>query len=476
MSMTTTALPTLTRRGLLAASGAALAALTRHLRGATPKSRPNILLVHTDDQAQWAMGAYGNRDIHTPNMDALARQGALFTRAFVSTPVCSPARATLMTGLDSIQHGIKDWIHPKKDTVGLELKFITFPELLKDAGYVTGYMGKWHLGKEPRFHPRRRRFDAFTGFINGGNRPKDPVLEINGETSKREGWLVDMLTDAALDFLSANRSKPFFCMVSYRDPHGPWQPVQPQDAAPYRGKELKLFKGSEANPKKAERQLRAYYACCTAVDRNLGRLLAKLDELSIANDTMVIFTGDNGYMIGQHGLSSKGNAHRLGPPGGCRPNMFDPAILVPLAVRWPGVVKPGMRIDDMVGQIDFFATLCDVAGVPQAKRPATESVSLLPLLQGRRMAGRDAFFGSYDQYQYEPAANLRMIRTERWKLVRNFADGKDELYDLAADPGELANLASDPKARQMRDDLIKRLVAWQRRLRDPILELDKSGR
>jgi uncharacterized sulfatase len=459
----------LSRRQFLAATAATTAAACS-LGGEPARSRPNILLVHTDDQAQWAMGAYGNADIRTPHMDAVARQGALFTRAFVSTPVCSPARATLMSGLDSIQHHVEDWIHPR-ETIGLEPKFPIFPELLKKAGYATGYVGKWHLGKEPRFHPLRRGFDTFMGFLGGGNRPKDPTLEIDGKTAKRQGWLVDMLTDAALSYVEKNRSGPFFCMVSYRNPHGPHRPIQPQDEEPYRGKKLKLFKGSEVNPKRVENVLRQYYAACTAIDRNLGRLLAKLDELGIAENTVVLFTGDNGYMIGQHGLISKGNAHRVGPPGGCRPNMFDPAVLVPLAIRWPGVVKPGTRIDEMVGQIDFLATLCEIAGVPQEGRPATESKSFLPLLEGRGVPWRDAFLGSYDQHQYKPKANLRMIRTDDWKLVRNFAPGgKDELYHLAEDPDELVDLAEDPKHKVTLDKLATRLVAWQTHLNDPILQ------
>jgi len=469
----------LSRRDFLAmASASASAALAARAlaagaaaRGAARGARrPNILLVHTDDQAQWAMGAYGNRDVHTPNMDKIAAAGALFTRAFVSTPVCSPARATLMTGLDSIQHHVEDWIHPK-EKIGLEPKFRTFAELLKQAGYRTGYVGKWHLGKEARFHPLRHGFDSFMGFLGGGNRPKDPTLEIDGKTSKRTGWLVDMLTDAALRYIEANRAGPFFCMVSYRVPHGPFRPVQPQDDAPYEGKKLKLFRGSEVNPKRVANLLRGYYACCTAADRNLGRMLVKLDALGIAGNTMVIFTGDNGYMIGQHGLHSKGNAHRLGPPGGCRPNMFDPAVLVPLAIRWPGVIERGTRIDQMIGQIDFFATLCDVAGVPEDKRPKTESISFLPLLTGGKVPPRDAFFGSFDQHHYKPRANLRMIRTGGWKLVRNVAPGgKDELYNLAEDRDELVNLIDDPKAGSVRSRLARRLEAWRQRLDDPVLK------
>ncbi len=457
-----------TRRTFLLASGA-LVGTARFGRSAEPTKRPNILLVHTDDQARWAMGAYGNADIHTPHMDRLAEQGALFERAYVSTPVCSPARATLMTGLDSIQHGIRDWIHPK-ETIGLNPKLVTFPELLQRAGYATGYVGKWHLGKEAKYHPTKRGFDEFMGFLEGGNSPKDPKLEIDGETATREGWLVDMLTDAAMGYIEKHRRGPFFCMVSYRNPHARWRPVQPQDEAPYRGKKLELFPGSDVNPKRVRGILRQYYACCTAVDRNLGRLLEKLTELKLEDNTLVIFTGDNGYMIGQHGLHSKGNAHRLGPPGGCRPNMFDPSLFVPLAIRWPGVVRPKTRINEMVGQIDFFDTLCDVAGIEKTQRPKTEGRSFLPLLRARDVPWRDAMLGSYDQYQYEPPANLRMIRTDRWKLVRNYAaKGKDELYDLARDPHERTNLAGTPEAKARQAELAQRLVEWQRRLKDPIL-------
>ena len=268
-----------TRRQFLAAStalAAGAAADAARAQETRPARGPNILLVHTDDQAQWAMGAYGNADIHTPNMDAVAKQGALFTRAFVSTPVCSPARATLMTGLDSIQHGIRDWIHPR-ETIGLDPKLRTFPELLKAAGYATGYLGKWHLGKEPRYHPLTRGFDHFMGFLPGGNRPKDPTLEIEGTTARRKGWLVDMLTDAALAYIEKNRSRPFFCMVSTRVPHGPYRPVQPQDAAHYQGKKLKLFKGSQVNPERVENLLRQYYACCSAADRTIGQLQTAIE-------------------------------------------------------------------------------------------------------------------------------------------------------------------------------------------------------
>lgn len=459
----------MTRREFLATS-TAVPALAAARRNTEEIHKPSILVIHADDYAYWGVGAYENKDVYTPNLDAMARSGALFSRAFASTPVCSPARATLMTGLDSIQHGIKDWIRPKEG-IGLDPKFPVFPELLQRHGYSTAYIGKWHLGDESQFHPLRRGFDHFMGFLEGGNSPKDPTLEENGKSGPREGWLVELLTDNALSWIEQHRAKPFFCMVSHREPHAPFRPVSLQDEEPYRGKTLQLFKGSEAAPDRFHDLLAQYYACCTAVDRSVGQLLAKLKTLGIAENTVVIFTGDNGYMIGQHGLHSKGNAHFVAAPGNCRPNMFDPSVLVPLLMRWPAVIKPGTRIAELVGHIDFFATFCDLADVPELERPKTESCSLLPLLKGEAVPWRDAFLGSYDQYQYEPAANLRMVRTGRWKLVRNLRPGgEDELYDLQQDPDELINLAQDASARTIREQLAARLEAWQRRINDPLLK------
>jgi uncharacterized sulfatase len=151
--------------------------------------------------------------------------------------------------------------------------------------------------------------------------------------------------------------------------------------------------------------------------------------------------------------------------------MFDPAILVPLAIRWPGVVKPGTRIEQMVGHIDFLETLCDVAHVPAQQRPPNEGRSFLPLLEGRHAPSRDPSYGSFDQYQYKPKAHLRMIRTDDWKLVRDFAEGgRDELYHLAQDPGELVNLIDAPAHAAVRRDLAARLDAWRRRMDDPTLK------
>src|SRR4051794_14171519 len=182
---------------------------------AAGERKVNLIFVVTDDQAQWALGCYGNREVKTPNMDRLAREGALFRNAMCSTPVCSPSRAAFLTGRYGTQVGITDWIAPKEGQagVGLPTDVTTWMQVLQRAGYATGLVGKWHLGEQPGQHPTRRGFDFFMGFLGGGNTPMDPVLEVDGKNKKLPGPLPDHLTDAALEFVGKNRERPFALML-----------------------------------------------------------------------------------------------------------------------------------------------------------------------------------------------------------------------------------------------------------------------
>ena len=198
-------------------------------------SRPNIVFLYTDDQAQWAMGAYGNRDIKTPNLDRLARSGAIFHNAFTVTPVCSPSRAALMTSRYASELGIADWIDPRNEpNLGLAPAAITWPELLRGFGYATMLAGKWHLGTRDEFHPTRQGFDRFFGFRDGSNRPIDPKLEVDGQLRQHKGSLPDLLVDEGLKFIEAHRDRPFLLSIHFRAPHKPYAPVPEQDSAPYR--------------------------------------------------------------------------------------------------------------------------------------------------------------------------------------------------------------------------------------------------
>jgi uncharacterized sulfatase len=435
-------------------------------------SRPNIVFLYTDDQAQWALGAYGNREIKTPHLDRLARGGAIFRNAFTVTPVCSPSRAALMTSRYPTELGIADWIDPRKEPdLGLAPAAITWPELLKGFGYATMLAGKWHLGTRDEFHPTRQGFDAFFGFRDGSNRPIDPKLEVDGQLRQLKGSLPDLLVDEGLKFIEHHRDQPFLLSIHFRAPHTPYGPVPDVDSAQHRTLDPTIpdFAGL---PRDRVKQLyREYYASVSSVDRNVGRMLARLDDLQLASRTAVIFTSDHGYMIGQHGLWHKGNAAWLVQgKTGYRPNMFDDATRVPLVVRWPGVVAPGTAIDRVVSNLDLFPTIVEMAGLGVPVNLEIRGRSLAPLLRGQRVPWDDTLFGQYDMH-HSQVARMRMIRTPQWKLVRHFEpEGQDELYHLAEDAGENFNLSgsAQPDHRAARDGLAQRLEDWMVQIGDRV--------
>jgi len=471
------------RREFLKALGASIAmgGVVRMGSEGKQKRLPNLLFVLTDDQAQWAVGAYGNPDIHTPNMDRLAREGMKFTLA-MTCPVCSPSRGMILSGLYPHQIGLDDYIGDEDE--GIDPKVPLLSEVLKQAGYVTALFGKWHLGhKRPEHHPNRRGFDVFIGSRGGGFANKDPKLEVNGEVRQFSGFAIDVLTEHALQFMRQNRDRPFALFFHTREPHMPYLPVPEEAMKPYEGKRLKVPKVEGVPEERMQQEYRAYYSAITAVDIALGRLLDELETLGIADDTIVVFMGDNGYMIGQHGLETKGNAWRIVPQGGTvigtkilgdpnlrRPNMFDLSILVPLIIRWRGVVPPNSVCDELVVSTDLMPTFVDIlkqfgCNVPDNLR--FEGQSLLPLLRGEKAAWRDAAFLLYDMH-HGAIAHMRMVRTKRWKLVLHFEEGgQHELYDLQNDPEEEHNLYGDPSVKSVQDELTEILWEWQKKVGDP---------
>src|SRR6185436_19501128 len=200
---------------------AVLVALNDHELAAAEARPLNLVSIVTDDQAAWSIGAYGNRESRTPNIDRLAREGARFLNAFASTPVCSPSRATFLTGRYGTQVGVTDWITARQSKAGLGLTpdSITWPKILQQQGYRTGLVGKWHLGEQPQFHPTRLGFDFFMGAPAGSFKPKDPELEVNGQLTKMQGFGADILMDAALRFIETNRAGPFALLIHFREPH-----------------------------------------------------------------------------------------------------------------------------------------------------------------------------------------------------------------------------------------------------------------
>lgn len=447
---------------------------------ATPdRSRPNVVFLYTDDQARWGLGAYGNAEIQTPNLDRLAQQGALFRNAFTTTPVCSPSRAAQFASRYPSQLGIGDWINPTTEPdLGLAPDAIGWPELLRANGYATGLFGKWHLGTLDKFHPTRQGFDRFFGFRGGGNRPMNPRLEVMGTVRQLEGSLPDRLVDQGLMFLDANRDRPFLLAVHFRAPHAPYAPVPEMDSAIYRDLDPTIPDVPGLPRDRVKKLTREYYASISSVDRNVGRLLDRLESLGLSENTIVIFTSDHGYMIGHHGLWHKGNAAWLVEgKTGRRPNMFEESIRVPLIVRWPGVIEPGRRLERLVANIDLFPTILDLVGLGVPENLTIAGRSFAPLLRGQEADAPpepdSAFFGQYDMHHGQ-VARMRMIRTPEWKLVRHFEpDGVDELYHLADDPGETRNLAASEEHRARFEMLDQRLLEWMASINDPLAKSEK---
>ncbi len=479
----------MTRRDCLKAMGATILFGGALAMGGERKRRlPNLLFVLTDDQAQWAVGAYGNSDIHTPNMDRLAREGMRFNFA-MTCPVCSPSRGMILSGLYPHQIGLDDYIGDEDE--GIDPKVPLLSEMLKQSGYVTALFGKWHLGhKRPEFHPIRRGFDVFVGSRGGGFANKDPKLEVGEKVQQFSGFAIDVLTKHALQFMRQNKDKPFAIFFHTREPHLPYLPVPEEAMKPYEGKRLKVPKVEGVSEERMQEEYRAYYSAITAIDIALGRLLDELEALGIADDTIVVFMGDNGYMIGQHGLETKGNAWKIVPQGGTvigtrilgdpklrRPNMFDLSIMVPLIIRWRGVVPENSVCNELVISTDLMPTFVEIlkgfgCDVPTDLR--FEGQSLLPLLRGEKVEWRDAAFLLYDMH-HGAVARMRMIRTKEWKLVLHFPDGKaaaeptfGELYDLRNDSGEERNLYGEPSVKSVQDELAERLKRWQKQVGDPI--------
>lgn len=441
---------------------------------AEQQNRPNVIAIVTDDQARWAMGLYGNDEIHTPHMDRIGREGALFTNAFVATPVCSPSRATYLTGRWPTQLRITDWISPLEANRGLGLHGVTWPQVLKQHGYRTALVGKWHLGEQAEFHPQRLGFSHFMGFLSGGNRPMDPILEVDGKDVKMKGPLPDLLADDAIRFIRANRDQPFALCLHFRAPHLPYGPVPETDSAPYVDLDPTVPTPRGGVVAQIKKWHRDYYASISSVDRNIGRLLDELEALGLVENTLVLFTSDHGYNNGRHGVETKGNASWIagGVRGPKRPNMWDTSIRVPLVVRWPAVIQPGSQYEQMVSHLDIFRTMLGALSLPVPDEAAPHGRDFSPLFRGESAKQREYLFGQYDLHN-SGLAYMRMVRTKQFKFVRHFkANFMDELYDLEKDPGETHNLASRNRAKQWQHvlkPLRERLTAWQRSIGDPIL-------
>lgn len=453
-------------------------------------SQPNILFICTDDQAAWAIGASGNQQAITPHMDRLASQSAYLVNSYVTTPVCSPSRAATLVGRYGYEVEVFNWFKPDDQQNGLDPKYTTFAESLGDAGYRTGLVGKWHLGMNDRYYPTKQGFDYFMGHRHGGFKVVDPELEEMGVKKTYSGLTADILANHAIGFiknhLNQNPDQPFLLCWHTRAPHLRWLPVAPEDMEPYTGGfEIAIPEYPDLDKISVTRMMREYLASTRSVDRNLGRVLETLENLNIANNTVVILTSDHGYSMGHNGIWHKGNGkwilnhdvpatHNVAKNN--RPNMYDHSIRVPSLVRWPGVVKPGSQITQTTSNLDWYPTLLDMAGIKNRKAFGLRGRSLGPLLKGEQPKSWDndmySFYSSHDEYASQFVEEMRMLRTNRWKLVRYLrAPERDELFDLASDPEESKNEISNPEYATLVANLSAKIVRRMKKTNDPALKI-----
>jgi len=471
--------------------------------------RPNLVFVMTDDHAAHAISAYGSRINQTPNLDRIADEGMRLDNAFCTNSICSPSRATILTGTYSHLNGVPSIYS------GFDYRLPTFPEVLHDAGYSTALFGKWHLGHEPENLPRG--FDDWRIFPGQGDYV-DPVMISAGPDGQAvratiEGYATDIVTDLSLDWLRSIESddKPFCLLVHHKAPHRPWVPdaahadmytdveiPEPDtlfddyatrtDAA--RSATMRISDHLTANDVKADvppellgddavvertrwsyqRYIKDYLRCVASVDDNVGRLLDHLEATGLAANTIVVYTSDQGFFLGDHGWYDK----RF---------IYEESLRMPLLVRWPATIAPGSVSDAMVTNTDFAQTILQAC--------ECDATAELPQAQGRDMrevlAGRTPTdWPTSMYYRYwehdDPSHHVRAhygVRTRTHKLVYFYnaglgTDGSSdqlfppdwELFDLAADPAELHNLADDPAQAATKADLETELARLQRLYRD----------
>lgn len=433
-------------------------------------ARTNIVLIVADDLGWSDLGVQGSGFYETPHIDALARSGMRFTAAYSNGPNCAPTRASLMSGQYSPRHGIftvRDPLRgalserrlvPPENAITLDPSQITLAEVLERAGYTTGHFGKWHLGDPGTAGPEEQGFDVNVGGSLAGHprtyfSPYD--MEAIEDGPPRE-YLTDRLTAEAVRFIETHRDDPFFVYLPYYAVHTPIE-AKKTVAARFAGK-TPWHGQSNAD----------YAAMIHSLDAGVGRILQALDRLDLAENTLVVFTSDNG---GLGGYASSGTQNRSVtdnyPLKGGKGQLYEGGIRIPLIVRWPGVTDPGSTSDVPTLSIDLYPTLIEAAGVPLPTDQVLDGASLVPVLHRSGPLHRDAIFWFFPAYlqardglRTAPAA---AVRSGRHKLIWFFEDDRLELYDLQDDEGERRNLAS------IRPDTADRL---QRVLRSWIASMD----
>ena len=437
------------------------------LRAAPLPARPNIIVILMDD-LRWDEMDYPF--VRGPNIQRIARDGVRFTNAFVTTPLCSPSRASILTGHYAHKHGITD----NTDRSKRSHELLTFPRLLHDAGYETAFIGKWHMGLDDSARPG---IDHWVS-VKGQGSYLDPEFNVNGKREMIPGYFSDILNRFALDFLKQEHAKPYLLYVSHKAVHpdlvqnadgslsdpsaGKFIPAERHEqlyagaTIPHRSNYGRSAEGKPAlrrpiagvpplGPKTGtdDETIRNRLRMLASVDEGVGQILGTLEAQGELDNTFIVFTSDEGYFYGEHGLSVE---RRLA---------YEESVRVPLFARWPKLIRPGSTINEIALCIDLAPTLLEIGGAPAAK--GLHGRSLVPLLRGEQVRWRNSILIEHFSDGVFPRMSrmgYQCVRTEEWKYIHYVdLDGMDELYNLHADQYEMKNLIGQPDARPALDEM-----------------------
>ncbi len=394
------------------------------------KDRPNVVIFLADDQGWGDVSIHGNKNLSTPHLDTLAKDGALFTHFFVC-PVCAPTRAEFLTGRYYSRTGVRGVSTGQER---LNIDEVTIADTFKNAGYATGAFGKWHNGMQHPYHPNARGFDEYYGFCSGhwGNY-YDALIDHNNVMKRSEGYITDAFTNKAIEFIEQNKDQPFFCYVPYCTPHSP---MQVPDKWHEKFAEGELAMRHRDPGKEQQDHLRAALAMCENIDWNVGRVLKKLDELDLAEDTIVIYFSDNGPNGWRWNGDMKGKKGAVDEGG----------VRVPFFIRWPGKIPAGTKVDRIAGAIDLLPTLANMCKVPMSAGKPIDGRDISPLLSGDPPDWEDRTILSVKFPGQRKKQNLQIsARNQRYRL-----DPAGQLFDLFHDPGQRTNIAKE-KPRVVQD-------------------------
>lgn len=421
--------------------------------------KTNIIFILSDDQGAWAMGCSGNKEIITPNIDKLASEGMRFENFFCASPVCSPARASLLTGRIPSQHGVHDWLrddNKKQEEIEYLKGQRAYTDILNENGYVCGLSGKWHLGNSDV--PQKGFSHWFVHKSGGGPYYNAPLIK-DGVLYHDPRYVTNVITDDAIEFIEENAGKePFYLKVGYTAPHSPWLNNHPKeytnlykdcsfDSCPQEDEHPDSIYLTKEVAKDVRANLIGYYASVTAMDANIGRILDKVEELGIRENTLIVFTSDNGFSCGHHGFWGKGN-------GTFPINMYDSSVKVPFIVSHKGIIPKGVVCDALVSAYDFMPTVLEYLGFENYEDESLPGTSFASTLRGDEFK-QDEKVVVLDEY-----GPNRMIRSKEFKYIKRYPYGPDEMYNLKEDSGEKKNLLLNDLHNYKAVELKQELEEW----------------